>query len=139
LNSGNLIQNDRKRFTAFHELVHLLFTFPEGMTDKRKEELCHYFAGAMLFSRDATAQELGKHRNRFFFNELGTLKQYYGISMQALIYRLKNLDIISKAYHQQFLTMIRHLGWKVEEPFPFQESETSNRFNQLIFRLLRHL
>ena len=41
---------ERKRFTALHELGHLVMRFEPEVTDKDVERLCHLFAGEMLIS-----------------------------------------------------------------------------------------
>jgi len=134
LNSSKLIQHDRKRFTALHELGHLLLTFDESVSSRDRELFCHYFAGALLLPSVSAEKELGKNRTKLYINELGVLKQQYGISIQALIHRLHNLEIINKAYTDYFLKFIKDQGWKVEEPFQYVGKETSKRFLQLVFR-----
>ncbi|WP_245189460.1 ImmA/IrrE family metallo-endopeptidase [Lunatimonas salinarum] len=84
----------RKRFTALYELGHLLLDV-NGYEDKQKEKFCHAFASAMLIHKEILRQELGGKRSKLSMNELGAIKQQYGISMQALVYRAKNLGLIS--------------------------------------------
>ncbi len=126
---------DRKRLTALHELAHLLLDL-EQFTEKEKERLCHYFAAAMLIPKATLLKELGARRNRLSIKELAALKQQYGISMQALAYRAKNLGIISENYLKQFFFMFTQLGFRVEEPVSYEGFERSNRFSQLLFRAL---
>ena len=136
LNSAQLIQNDRKRFTALHELGHLLLKFAPHFTKKEKELFCHYFAGALLLPKVTAFKELGGARTKLYINEFGVLKQQYGISIQALAYRLNNLGIITNSYTEHFIFMIRQSGWKIDEPFKYEGREISNRFTQLLFRAL---
>ncbi|MDQ3395695.1 MAG: XRE family transcriptional regulator [Bacteroidota bacterium] len=137
LNKGKLIQNDRKRFTALHELGHLLLDIAH-LDEKEQEKCCHYFAGALLFPKDIAEIELGVKRSKLYINELGALKLQYGISIQALLYRLKNLQIISENYFKQFMFYMIHMGWKKEEPseYEYRGMEESHRFTQLLFRAL---
>lgn len=51
---------ERKRFTALHELGHLLLNINSDLNQKEKEVLCHRFAGAMLLPQKTIFQELGK-------------------------------------------------------------------------------
>ena len=137
LNRNKLDNNpDRKRWTALHELGHLLLEDLSNFPEKDKEKLCHYFAGALLFPEEAVKAELGERRTRLSFHELGALKQQYGISMQAIVYRSKDLDIISDNYYKQFFFMFSQMGYKKEEPYKYQGYEKSNRFSQLLFRAL---
>ena len=135
LNTGRLKSSDRKRFSAFHELGHLLLPLDE-MPEKMAEKYCHAFAGAMLFPKSAAIKELGNKRSKISIQELGLLKQQYGISLQALIYRLFDLGIITSYYKNYYYQYIIQMGWKVEEPYKYEGKETSNRFNQLLFRAL---
>lgn len=135
LNVGKLKSNDRKRFTAFHELGHLLLPL-EGIDEKLAERYCHRFAGAMLFPKDAIINELGNKRSKISIQELGFLKEQYGISIQAMIFRLGDLGIITENYKRYYFQYINQMGWKVEEPYVYEGKETSNRFEQLIYRAL---
>jgi len=127
---------DRKRLTALHELAHLLLSDLEDFEEKEKERLCHYFAAAMLVPEDTLKKELGGKRNRLSFRELGALKQQYGISMQALAYRAKELGFVSDNYLKQFFFMFTQMGYRTQEPVAYQGYEHSNRFSQLLFRAL---
>lgn len=129
-------KKDRKRFTAFHELGHLLLPFEENINEKTEEQFCHRFASAMLLPKDAVIKELGEKRNKISIQELGFLKEQYGISIQAIIYRLSDLGIISNSYKSYYYRYINQMGWKVDEPYEYEGKEESNRFDQLIFRAL---
>jgi Zn-dependent peptidase ImmA (M78 family)/DNA-binding XRE family transcriptional regulator len=135
LNNNKLKSLDRKRFTALHELAHLLMNF-EGLTEKQKEKYCHYFAAAMLLPKETIKKEVGESRSKLLLPELGGIKKQYGISMQATAYRLKDLGIISEAYFKQFMFFINQSGFKVEEPYSYEGQEKSRRFHQLLFRAL---
>ena len=134
INKHTIKKNDRKRFTAMHELAHLLLSFQKNITEKQKETFCHQFAAAMLFPAEALIKELGKKRNRLFMQELGTLKQQYGISIQAIVMRCKDIGIITDYYCRQFFFFIKQMGWKVDEPVEYNGIESSKRFDQLLFR-----
>ncbi len=127
---------DRKRWTALHELGHLLLSDLSTFAEKEKEKLCHYFAGALLFPEAVIKAELGERRTRLSLQELGALKQQYGISMQAIVYRAKELGIINEYYFKQFFFMFRQMGYKTEEPIKYYGYEQSTRFKQLLFRAL---
>ena len=136
INENMVKKDDRKRFTAMHELAHLILPLPEQLNEKEKEKICHQFAAAMLFPAEALRNELGRHRTRIHVQELGALKKQYGISMQAIIMRAKDLDIISDAYCRQLFVFFKQMNWRIEEPVNYEGKETSNRFDQLIFRAL---
>jgi Zn-dependent peptidase ImmA (M78 family)/DNA-binding XRE family transcriptional regulator len=135
INISRLKSTDRIRFTVLHELGHLLMPL-EGVAEAQKERFCHQFAAAMLFPKDTAEKELGATRKKLFVQELGALKQQYGISIQALVYRAKDLGIISETYVRQFMFLMVHNNWKVIEPIQYTGVEESQRFNQLLFRAL---
>lgn len=126
---------DRKRFTAFHELAHLLLKV-NHLPEKQKEKFCHAFATAMLISKDTLQKELGGKRSKLSIQELTAIKQQYGISMQALVYRARDLGLISDNYLRQFYATFTQLGYRVNEPVEYEGAEHSNRFSQLLFRAL---
>jgi len=136
VNESKLKSADRIRFTVLHELGHLLL--PLGsLPDKIKERYCNQFAAAMLIPKAAIQNELGISRKKLFLvQELGELKKQYGISIQALMYRCKDLNIISESHLNQLVFIVMHNGWKVVEPVQYTGMEESNRFTQLLFRAL---
>lgn len=136
LNNSKLKSLDRKRFTALHELGHLLLNIDSEIIDKQKERLCNRFAGAMLLHKTAAIKEVGEKRSKLSMPELGALKQQYGISIQAIAYRLKDLNIITASYFKQFMFFLSMTNQRVEEPYSYQGRETSSRFTQLLFRAI---
>ncbi len=134
-NSNKINKPDRIRFTLLHELAHLLLEFGD-VPERQKETLCHQFAGAMLLPEETLKVELGEHRNKLSSLELGNIKKQYGISMQAIVMRAKDCNIINDHYTKQFFFLIKQLNWKVDEPVEYQGVEESNRFEQLLFRAL---
>ena len=135
INRSNLKSADRVRFTVLHELGHLLL--PLGnLPDKIKEKYCNQFAAAMLIPKVTIQKELGISRKKLFIQELGELKKQYGISIQALMYRCKDLNIISESLLNQLVFIIAHNQWKIIEPVQYTGLEESNRFSQLLFRAL---
>ena len=89
------VKEDRRRFNLAHELGHLLMD-TSGLPDKEQQKFAHRFAAALLVPAHVAQRELGKFRNRLDWHEIVLLKQKYGMSMAAWIYRAKDLDIITK-------------------------------------------
>ena len=136
INESKNKRADRKRFTAMHELAHLLLPIPKDLPEKEKERICHQFAGAILFPAEALKKELGNKRTRIHVRELGALKKQYGISMQAIIMRAKDLEIISESTCRQLFVLFKQMNWRVDEPVSYEANESSNRFDQLLYRAL---
>jgi Zn-dependent peptidase ImmA (M78 family)/DNA-binding XRE family transcriptional regulator len=122
---------DRVRFTAAHELGHILCKFP---TEPEKEKLCHGFAGAFLLPKPILFRELGKKRNQITHWELKEIKEIYGISMQAIMLRALNLDIISKNCYRNFQISLSQKRQRKDEPFEYKRKEEAIRFKQLLSR-----
>jgi Zn-dependent peptidase ImmA (M78 family)/DNA-binding XRE family transcriptional regulator len=129
------LKADRKRFTVLHELGHILMNVNHH-PEKEREFYCHSFAGAMLIPKRALIKELGNSRNKIYINELVYLKEQFGASIQAIMFRAKHLGIVSESFHKNFMIMFSMKGYKKNEPGEYSGSEKSNRFKQLIYRAL---
>ena len=141
---------ERKRFTALHELAHLLFSvkplsetafeaylstlpaLPYTVTVKRPdvERLCHRFAGAMLLPDRVIHRRIGTCRTNISLEELVSIHETYGISIAATIHRLHDLRIIDDKYYSHlFDDMISNnrmeTGWGT---FPIQEKAEMKDF-----------
>jgi Zn-dependent peptidase ImmA (M78 family)/DNA-binding XRE family transcriptional regulator len=123
------LSTDRIRFTAAHELAHILCKFPKG---SQKEKSCHAFAGAFLLPKAILERELMKKREQITLWELEEIKQIYGISMQAIVKRAHMLGIVSDFYCRNFLVMLNQKGWKKKEPVEYKGREEAIRFKQLL-------
>lgn len=129
---------ERFRFTALHELGHLVMSLPEEMEKKEKERLCHLFASEMLISREAFIEVLGERRNDISLRELKVLQSVYGISVDALMFKAKALGVISESKHTSFcIRKNKSLAFKraVEET-SYKGTEESSRFDRLVYRAL---
>ena len=126
---------DRQRFTLAHELGHLML---EGrlLKDLDEEMACNRFAGAFLFPRASVLQELGKHRNAIELKELGLLKEEFGLSMAGILYRARDLGIISPTYRDEQFMLFRFKGWYRKEPGRDFPTEKAHIFEQLVFHAL---
>lgn len=98
---------ERLRFTAAHELGHLLLTFPEGV---QIEKLCNQFASCFLLPGQTLIEELGgSSRDEIYLEELIDLRELYGVSIAALVHEAHDLHIISRQHYDWwFDTIIKH-------------------------------
>lgn len=122
----------RQRFTIAHELAHLVLNIKNEQLDK--EKMCNIFAGALLMPKDAVIKEFGNHRLNISYSELTAFKREYKISMAAIVYRLKELDIISEYLYRKINISFSSNGFKKKEPFPINPEE-SYQFNKLVHKL----
>ena len=126
---------ERQRFTISHELGHMVMEVP----DKQKEEkAAHRFAGAFLMPAETLRAEIGKRRKSMGWSELFELKRIFGVSVQALTYRCKDLAIFNdKLFRFLFDEFERH-GWRnppYEEPHAMKRVK-ARRFERLCLRAL---
>ena len=134
---------ERKRFTALHELAHLLFrmrplsqdehetytsslpVLPYDVTMKHAdtERLCNLFASAMLLPGEAIARRIGSPRYDIDIRELISIREMYGISIAATVHRLHDLRIIPDTLYNYYYDSIikpniMETGWGT---FPIME------------------
>ncbi|MHB1341894.1 MAG: helix-turn-helix domain-containing protein [Coriobacteriia bacterium] len=122
---------DRQRLDLLHELGHLLFEVPEG---REGEKLLHRFAGAVLFPRVMVTRELSGKRNRLDIGTLHLLKHQYGLSMQAIAARARDLGVITDAYYKEICIRFRRNGWSKREPGDeYTQGARATRFQRLMF------
>lgn len=120
---------DRQRFNIAHELGHLVL---DVRGDLDEEKACHRFAGAFLVPHDIFIQDVGEHRKKISLRELELLKEKYGTSMQALIYRMRNLDILNKHYADRLSDWFEDSGHKKVEPGEPVLREHPQRFERMV-------
>jgi len=128
---------ERKRFTLFHELAHLLLNIDEALTAET-EKVCNRFAGAMLLPREVIYKEIGVKRDNLSVNELLNFQKQYGISISAMVYRLADLEIISENKRAYYFT---HRNLRPDyknycDMVRFEGNESSERYISLVFRAL---
>lgn len=134
INKG--FDNVRKRFTALHELAHLVFRFPGESGEKEIEKMCHYFAGAFLIPKEAFIRDFSSSRSRISLFELIKMKENYGISIQAIMARAKDLGIISTSRYKEFCIKFGKSGYRKNEPGDYPVNEYSARFDLLVYKAL---
>ena len=105
---------ERLRFTACHELGHLLLTFPDGV---KVEQLCNQFASFFLFPRHTFKEEIGgDFRESLALEELIDLRELYGVSIAAQIHEAWDLHLISRQhydwwYEELIKKNVKEEGW----------------------------
>lgn len=129
--------SERKRFTALHELGHLLLNFDSSISNKQIENFCNLFANEMLISKDVFISKIGKNRHDISLQELQGIQIQFGISIDALMYKAKYLNIISENRYKTYCINKNakpEFKQKIEQS-RYQE-EQSNRFTRLVYRAL---
>jgi Zn-dependent peptidase ImmA (M78 family)/DNA-binding XRE family transcriptional regulator len=131
------IWSERKRFTLGHELGHMLMDVAPHL---KAEKAADRFAGAFLMPLEALWREIGKHRTVISLGELFRLKELFGASFQAIVYRCHDLGIVSGAAYRQMFQVFNEKGWRkppYQEPGAIPpEAEQPRRMERLCFRAL---
>lgn len=111
----------RIRFDVGHELGHLVMHEESLTGEKRIEKQANRFAGAFLAPRDSFLEECPRSWSLSAFQHL---KFRWRMSIQALLYRAKDLECISQSTHQRAMIQLTKLNmrknegpeWDVEQP-----------------------
>lgn len=107
---GPSTSGDRLRFSMAHEIGHLiLHNAPTAMVQAEKE--AHRFAAQLLAPREAISEDLS---GLLTFEKLGRLKRKWGISMAAILYRAKELHLVSRRNHDRLIIELSH--FRTHEP-----------------------
>ena len=105
---------DRLRFSIAHELGHLVLHKQLPVkTAAEIENAANRFAAEFLMPADAMRTELATPVS---LTTVARLKPKWGVAMQALIYRAKDLDIISDRQYRYLFQQLSARGWRTAEP-----------------------
>ena len=126
------VPGDRQRLNITHELGHLVLDLHN---DVDPEKAAFRFGAAFLAPAEQFRRDVGEKRSRIQKSELFYLKKRYGMSIQAILFRLRDLGIITDAYYKQWCIQINKFGWKKHEPIEMPP-EKPERFHQQVLRAL---
>jgi hypothetical protein len=126
------LTRDRQRLNLLHELAHLVMAVPPPLDS---EKAAYRFAGAFLAPAPLVRRQMGAKRSFLQLDELLLWKQHLGISIQALLYRLRDLQVITPSYHREWCLQINRLGWRKQEPQE-QPAERPTWFYRTVLRAL---
>jgi len=121
---------DRIRFTAAHELGHMLCDFDAA---ESPEGECHAFGAAFLLPKAALEKVFMPARRKVTLGDLAEIKETYGISLQAIMYRAHGLGLTSDRQLRSFRETIKAKGWMVTEPVAYAGRERATRFRRLLY------
>jgi transcriptional regulator with XRE-family HTH domain/Zn-dependent peptidase ImmA (M78 family) len=126
---------DRIRLNLLHEAGH---AFVAAADEKASEKAAFRFAASLLYPAERVWEEIGRKRTSVDIEELLVAKARYGLSMQAIAYRLKDLGVISESYFVLLFRYFNGMGFRTEEPgsseLKFDESPLA--FRRKVYRAL---
>lgn len=124
----------RLRFDMAHELGHIvLHPWSEDIESISKEEFksrerqANMFASAFLLPRDSFSREVAQYPTDLNFYLF--LKKKWKVSVQAMMYRARQLNIISANQYQYMMRQVSKNGWRTNEP-----DDTPGSLNESIFQ-----
>ena len=79
-----------------------------------REKMANVFAGAFLLPRKTFTRDVKPFATNLEYYR--SLKKKWGVSIQAMVYRARQLDIISANQFQYMMRIISKKGWKTKEP-----------------------
>ena len=121
---------DRKRLNIAHELGHLVLKINEI----DKEKAAFRFAAAFLIQKENIFNVIGKKRRYIDIRELQILKEEYGISIQALIRRCYDLNIIKESEYKRLNIYMRSNGLHTNEPGICHNKEIPTKIKSRLLR-----
>lgn len=124
------VSGERQRLSLAHELGHLVLKIGPNLDE---EKAAFRFGAAFLAPAQVVYREIGKRRDTILREELLLFKKRFGMSVQALVRRLFDLDIISEGYYRHWMMLINRLKWKRKEPGEL-EPEQSQWLRQTALR-----
>jgi Zn-dependent peptidase ImmA (M78 family) len=128
------VSGERERFTLAHELGHLVL---ECGSDVDGEKVAHRFAGSFLMPVEVLWTEVGKKRASLSIGELHELKKVFGVSVQMITYRCRELNIITEETYRALFSQYKAWGWRKPPYEPNKiDPEEPRRFHRLCLRAL---
>lgn len=130
---------ERIRFTIIHELAHLLLDLEKPIlhSPKEVEKYCHFFSSCLLIPTEMLLKQIGtSKRNYIRIEELISIKEYFGISIRAIVHRLKELEVITDNYYLRWMVYMSKTYGAKDEPGTYKGEEKSRNFDQLVNRAL---
>jgi Zn-dependent peptidase ImmA (M78 family)/transcriptional regulator with XRE-family HTH domain len=114
----NPIKRDyyRQRFDLAHELGHLVMHTDAEPGGRVVEDQAHRFAAELLMPADGIRELLPTAMGGGAWRALGRLKEQWGVSMQALLYRARRLGRLSEVSYRNAMATISARGWRRDEP-----------------------
>lgn len=105
---------DRTRMSLAHELGHLALHRDVFSGNQEMENQAYRFATELLMPAQIITEEFKSEKLNLF--RLAALKQRWGVSMQALARRARDLQVISDRQYRYLMKQMSVRGWRTEEP-----------------------
>lgn len=118
---SNTLPGDRLRFTLAHELGHIILHSHQLIPTQECETEANRFASEFLLP----TAEIKGYLNAVTMNRLMDLKQFWRVSMGALLQKAKSLETVTSYQHQRLWREMSQLGYRAKEPIELPVEEPS--------------
>jgi Zn-dependent peptidase ImmA (M78 family)/transcriptional regulator with XRE-family HTH domain len=105
---------DRVRMSLTHELGHLVLHRSVASGTQELETHAYQFAAELLMPAKTITRDLAAQKLNLF--RLAELKGTWGVSMQALSRRARELDVINDRQYRYLMKQLSLRGWRADEP-----------------------
>lgn len=114
----NPVKDDyyRQRFDVAHELGHLLMHHDAEPGGKVAEDQANRFAAEFLMPAEEIAPLLPSSTAGRAWAQLAELKEHWGVSLAALLYRSRTLGIMGDVSYRNAMVRMSQNGWRRAEP-----------------------
>jgi Zn-dependent peptidase ImmA (M78 family)/transcriptional regulator with XRE-family HTH domain len=106
----------RQRFDVAHELGHLVMHGDAEPGGRIVEEQANRFAAELLMPAHQIQALLPVAMGAAVWASLAKLKEHWGVSMQALLFRARQLGRLGDVSYRNAMTTISSRGWRRAEP-----------------------
>jgi len=135
----------RRNYDLAHELFHILtwniFRVASKEPSENEEKLANSFASKLLMPEEPLRQRIAAlidEQEQAPLDRLDDLAREFGISLDALVYRIASLYMIKKENNQKFLAAAKQLA-ELHKPRESDKAETlPDRYCDLAKRALRN-
>ncbi|MGC2197942.1 MAG: XRE family transcriptional regulator [Terriglobales bacterium] len=125
---------DRLRWNVAHELGHLVLHGHLKHLRKEQHQEADHFAAELLLPETSMRGEI---RSPVTLSSLAPLKPIWKVSLQALVYRARNLSAITKRQYAYLFEQLSARGWRTREPenldVPIEKPRLLSKMAELAF------
>jgi Zn-dependent peptidase ImmA (M78 family)/transcriptional regulator with XRE-family HTH domain len=114
----NPVKDDyyRQRFDVAHELGHLIMHHDAEPGGKVAEAQANRFASEFLMPAEEIAPFLPSSTSGRGWAQLAELKEHWGVSLAALLYRARALGVMGDVSYRNAMVRMSQNGWRRAEP-----------------------
>lgn len=106
----------RQRFDVAHELGHLVMHCDAEPGSRAVEDQANRFAAELLMPETGIEHQLPTAMNGSAWVRLAQLKEEWGVSLQALLFRARRLGRLSAVSYRNAMMTLTSRGWRLNEP-----------------------